>query len=212
MFNPHIDCKEVYLQEKWKNTFMVPCSSLSHVLYRYSAVVMQFLDQSGIKLRQICYTVCHSSIHATIVLDVAFACSVWTAGLRSYVSSEKQLVCADWQLIALWFNLVRDFQKCCVHSDLEIGALRSLCVQNFNAPKKGDKGPPWWCHSMSASRPSLQERGQDRTYCDHHSPTTLHHGPSISPWPSLNQRTHHWCEVQNRNLSWTDINSKYFWP
>lgn len=66
------------------------------------------------------------------------------------MSSEKQLVCADWQLIALWFNLVRDFQKCCVHSDLEIGAPCSLCVQNFNAPKKkkgGDKGPPWWCHS-----------------------------------------------------------------
>lgn len=115
----------------------------TNALYSYSAVL---LDQPGIKLKQICYTVCHSSIHTSIVLYVAFACSVWTAGLRSYVSSEKQLVGADWQLIALWFNLVRDFQKCCVHSDLEIGAPCSLCVQNFNAPKKGDKGPPWWCH------------------------------------------------------------------
>lgn len=136
---------------------------------------MPLLDQPGIKLKQICYTVCRSSIHTTIVLDVAFACSVWTAGLRSYVSSEKQLVCADWQLIALWFNLVRDFQKCCVHSDLEIGAPCSLCVQNFNAPKKGDKGAPWWCH-YPVSKQALSAGWGGRT-----GPSTM--APAFHPDP-----------------------------
>lgn len=150
------------------------------------------------------------SVLPTIVLDVALACSVWTARLRSYVSSEKQLVCVDWQLIALWFNLVRDFQKCCVHSDLEIGAPHSLCVQNFNAPKKRDKGPPWWCHSP-VSKQALaagEGPGQDILWPS----STIHHGPSTSPWPPLNQRTNPWCEVQVWNLSWTGMNSKYFWP
>lgn len=97
---------------------------------------------------------------------------MWTAGLRSYVSSEKQLVCADWQLIALWFNLVRDFQKCCVHSDLEIGAPRSLCVQNYNAPKTGDKGPPWWCHYPVSKRALAAGEGA---------------GQEPPPWPPLSQ-------------------------
>lgn len=108
-------------------------------------------------------------------LDVVFACRVWTAGLRCCVSSEKQLVCADWQLIALWFNLVKDFQKCCVHSDEQIGAPRSLCVQNFNAPKRGDKGPPWWCHS-AVSKQALaggEGPGQDTLW-------------PPWPWPPLN--------------------------
>lgn len=117
------------------------------------------------------------SVLPTIVLDVALACSVWTARLRSYVSSEKQLVCVDWQLIALWFNLVRDFQKCCVHSDLEIGAPHSLCVQNFNAPKKRDKGPPWWCHSP-VSKQALaagEGPGQDILW-----PSLPRHHPPLS--------------------------------
>lgn len=109
-----------------------------------------------------------------------FACSVWTAGLRSYVSSMW-----DWQLIALRFNLVRDFQKCCVHSDLEIRAPCSLCVENFDAPKKkrvGGKGPPWWCHS-TVSKQGLVAGEGSRTG---HTVTKIPPGPS-SPWHSLNQ-------------------------
>lgn len=121
------------------------------------------------------------------------ACSVWTAGLTLYVSSEKQLVCSDWQLIALWFNLVRDFQKCCVHSDVEIAAPRSFCVQNFSAPQKGkgwggggDKGPPWWCHSTVSKWRRGAGTGRTVTITLTHA---VHHGPSASPRPPLNQRT-----------------------
>lgn len=148
------------------------------------------------------------SISPCIISDGSPVCSVETAGLRSYVSSEKQLVCADWQLIALWFNLVRDFQKCCVHSDLEIGAPRSLCVQNFNAPKKkrGTKGPPGDVIPLSASRPTLRERGggpgQDILW-----PSLPWHPPTwpqcFTLWPHRKHEPTRRCGAQDRNLSWT---------
>lgn len=105
------------------------------------------------------------------------------------MSSEKQLVCADWQLIAPWFNLVRDFQKCCVHSDVEIGVPRSLCVQNFNAPKKGDKGPPRWCHSTVSKQALVGGEGPGQDILWPSLPHTLQRVPSASPWSPLIQRS-----------------------
>lgn len=94
---------------------------------------------------------------------------VISAGLRSYMWVQRS---SQWEQTDSWShcnsNLVRDFQKCCVHSDVQIAALRRLCVQNFNAsPKRGIKGPPWWCHSPCQEAGPQRRRGAtlDRTDC-----------------------------------------------
>lgn len=57
----------------------------------------------------------------------------------------------------------------------------------------GTKGPPGDVIPLSASRSSLQERGQDRTYCDHHSPAASQRGP---PATRINAR----CEAQDQEI------------
>lgn len=122
---------------------------------------------------------------------------VISAGLRSYMWVQRS---SQWEQTDSWShcnsNLVRDFQKCCVHSDVQIAALRRLCVQNFNAsPKRGIKGPPLvMSFSLSGSRPSAQERGhtgQDRLPPPSllgQSPTSLH-PDSLRSGRSFSSRT-----------------------
>lgn len=95
------------------------------------------------------------------------------------VASSQYCVCVDWQLIARWFNLVRAFQKCCVHSDVEIEHHTAFVCKFQQSKKKGQKAP-WWCHS-----PVSTLRGTPQHEAGREGPTvTLHRGPagpSIDP-------------------------------